>query len=52
VPTVEEGLERLRHLDAHGPTARAFTFKTVHPPVDAGTEPRDLRPDSYCVGWE
>ena len=52
VPTVEEGLERVRHLDAHGPTAMAFTFKTVHPPGDADTDPRDLRPDPCCVGWE
>jgi hypothetical protein len=27
VPTVEEALERLRHLTEHGPTAEAFTFK-------------------------
>ena len=26
-PTVEEGLERLAHLQAHGPTPHAFTFK-------------------------
>ena len=52
VPTAEEGLERLRHLDAHGPAATAFTFKTVHPPGDSGSDPRDLRPEPFCVGWE
>ena len=27
IPTVEEAKERLDHLDAHGPTPHAFTFK-------------------------
>jgi hypothetical protein len=31
IPTVEEGEERLRHLDAHGPTPHAFTFKKRFP---------------------
>jgi hypothetical protein len=31
IPSVEEGEERLRHLDAHGPTPRAFTFKKRFP---------------------
>lgn len=31
-PTVEEALEKLAHLEAHGPTAAAFTFKSPFPP--------------------
>lgn len=29
VPTVDEALERLRHLEAHGPTPHAFTFRAA-----------------------
>jgi hypothetical protein len=32
VPTVEEAERRLRHLDDHGPTPEAFTFKQRFPP--------------------
>ena len=49
LPTVEEGLARLAHLAQHGPTAYAFTFKTVFAPGTA--EPLDLSPEPYCVGW-
>lgn len=31
VPTVDEAKERLAHLEAHGPTPYAFTFRTIHP---------------------
>jgi hypothetical protein len=37
VPAVAEAEERLGHLRAHGPTARAFTFKERFPPP--GAEP-------------
>lgn len=38
VPTVQEGVERLMHLRAHGPTPQAFTFKQPFPPRgDAAT---------------
>ena len=47
--TVEQGLERLRHLAAHGPTPYAFTFKTAFPAGEA--EPVDLNPEPFCVGW-
>jgi heme-degrading monooxygenase HmoA len=53
-PTVEEGLERLRRLDARGPTAGAFTFKQKYPPPGSAgpaAGPRDLRPEPHCVGW-
>jgi hypothetical protein len=34
IPTVGEAKERLQHLEAHGPTADAFTFKqSFAPPV-------------------
>jgi hypothetical protein len=32
VPTVDEGAERLAHLDRHGPTAYAFTLRQPMPP--------------------
>jgi hypothetical protein len=50
-PTVVEGLARLDHLDAHGPTAHAFTFKEKFPPPGIAGATEDLRPDPYCVGW-
>lgn len=49
MPSVEEGLARLRHLVEHGPTPVAFTFKTVFPPGESA--PSDLQPEPYCVGW-
>ena len=51
-PTAEEGLERLRHLDQHGPTAVAFTFKHKFPPPGSSAPPEDMRPEPYCVGWQ
>ena len=35
LPTVAEALERLAHLDKHGPTPHAFTFRTPFPAPDA-----------------
>ncbi len=35
VPTIEEAKERLEHLEAHGPTEFAFTFKTIPAPVSS-----------------
>ncbi len=34
-PSVDEGKQRLAHLDAHGPTQFAFTFKKVFQPDEA-----------------
>ena len=49
VPTINDGLSRLWHIDRFGPTSHAFTFKKRFPaPNDAG-EPDDMQPD--CVGW-
>lgn len=50
-PTVEEGMKRLDHLRAHGPTATAFNFKTSFPAPDLGGDARDMAPEPYCVGW-
>jgi hypothetical protein len=33
-PTLEEGRDRLLHLDRHGPTAEAFTFQRPFPAPD------------------
>jgi hypothetical protein len=32
IPSIGEAVERLRHLRAHGPTARAFSFREQFPP--------------------
>jgi hypothetical protein len=32
IPGVEEAKERLAHLEAHGPSPFAFTFRTLQPP--------------------
>ncbi|MEO1223311.1 MAG: DUF3291 domain-containing protein [Pseudomonadota bacterium] len=50
-PTVEEGLARLSHLQANGPSAFAFTFKAKFPAPGTTGDPRDLGPEPYCVGW-
>ena len=33
LPTLDEGIARLMHLRANGPTAHAFTFKQPFPPA-------------------
>ena len=35
IPSIDEAKKRVAHLDVHGPTQFAFTFKTVFPPDDA-----------------
>ena len=50
-PTAVRGLARLRHLDRHGPTPFAFTFREKFPPPDIAGLPEDMRPEPYCVGW-
>ena len=52
LPSAEEGLARLDHLDRHGPTAHAFTFKQKFPPPMAAGLPEDMGPEPFCVGWE
>ncbi|MDX1431485.1 MAG: DUF3291 domain-containing protein [Gammaproteobacteria bacterium] len=42
LPSVEDGMARLAHLRAHGPSAHAFTFKARFDPP-AETAPRQAR---------
>lgn len=37
IPTVQEAKDRLAHLEQHGPTQVAFTFKNVFPPIVAAS---------------
>jgi hypothetical protein len=38
-PTVEEGWAKIQTLRRLGPSAEAFTFKTIFPPPDADIAP-------------
>jgi hypothetical protein len=51
VPTINDGLSRLWHIDRFGPTAHAFTFKKRFPPPGESHGPVDMQPEPYCVGW-
>jgi hypothetical protein len=42
IPGIDEAKKRLAHLDAHGPTEYAFTFKRVFPPNDVFQQ---------AIGW-
>ena len=52
LPTPEEGLARLAHLAADGPSAQAFTFRRKFPPPGSVADPEDMHPEPYCVGWQ
>jgi hypothetical protein len=49
VPTINDGLSRLWHLDRFGASSHAFTFKSRFPAPGVAEEPDDMQPD--CVGW-
>ncbi len=59
-PTPTEGLARVEHLKANGPTSHAFTFQNQFPPSEgdgsdeaaADGNARALNPKEYCSGWE
>ena len=51
-PTPEEALEKLALLQREGPSRAAFDFKTTFPPPGGENEPRDLKPEPYCAGWD
>lgn len=51
LPSVEQGLARLKLLQEQGPSAEAFTFKARFPAPDRGGPEEDLKPELYCVGW-
>ena len=38
IPTIAEALDRLAHLQQHGPTREAFTFRTPFPAPDAESD--------------
>ncbi|MFG2577554.1 DUF3291 domain-containing protein [Streptomyces sp. NPDC048481] len=46
LPTVDEALERLADLRAHGPSPRAFTFSSPHTAAEAAEHVRTARPAS------
>ena len=50
IPTVNDGLSRLWHLDRFGPTPFAFTFRARFPQPDRAEPPIDMQPDPWCVG--
>jgi len=50
IPTINDGLSRLWHLDRFGPRPHAFTFKTRYPTPEQAGPPADMRPDPWCVG--
>ncbi len=52
IPTPEEGLARLDALRNDGPTTEAFNFKNRFPAPGSDGQPKDLKPDPYCAGWE
>lgn len=47
MPSVADGLARLRHIDRFGPSVHAFTFKTLHPAPDAVRVPE--LPEAECA---
>jgi hypothetical protein len=49
VPSVGEAIERLRHLQLHGPTAEAFTFRQPFPPPDVSEDVTAL--DAEVCEW-
>lgn len=50
VPSIDEGLARLWHLDRFGPSQQAFTFKARFPAPGVRGLPVDMKPDPWCVG--
>jgi hypothetical protein len=48
IPAVEEAMERLEHLQVHGPTPHAFTFKARFPPPDAEAQDVEVDDELGC----
>ena len=46
IPTVTEAQERLAHLEQHGPTPQAFTFRAPFP--SPGGEPAEALDAEFC----
>ncbi|MCI0576711.1 MAG: DUF3291 domain-containing protein [Chloroflexi bacterium] len=51
VPGVDEGKKRLAHLEKHGPTPIAFTFKTTFPPDEAFVQTVDWSAFQPCPAF-
>jgi len=51
IPTVEEGLARLKLLTSRGPSPDAFSFKKIFR-LDVEGEAGDLKPEPHCSGWK
>lgn len=47
-PTVDEALDRLAHLEEHGPSARAFTFGRPFPPSDPSDDELEVDNRNVC----
>jgi hypothetical protein len=47
-PTVAEALERLHHLEQHGPSPHAFTFRTPFPPPGGEADEVEELKDEFC----
>ncbi|MCL6431230.1 MAG: DUF3291 domain-containing protein, partial [Anaerolineae bacterium] len=52
IPTMAEAVERLTHVQTHGPTPFAFTFRQPFPPPGA-SEPTQAPENARCPveGW-
>jgi hypothetical protein len=48
IPTVAEALERLRHLEQHGPSAEAFTFRKAFPSPGAQASDAARLDAAFC----
>ncbi len=48
IPTIEEAKDRLAHLKEHGPSARAFTFRTPFPSPDAASAEASTLDAAFC----
>jgi uncharacterized protein DUF3291 len=49
LPGIDEAIKRLEHLEAHGPTQFAFTFKQVFEPEEAFQSKIDWRAFRPCA---
>lgn len=52
LPTANEGLARLAYLQKHGASEHAFTFKQRFSSPGGSELPDNLKPESYCAGWD
>ena len=48
-PGIDEGVKRLAHLEQHGPTPFAFTFKTTFPPDEGFVQSVDWSAFQPCT---